>query len=58
LSLPRRTFAKLDLPTPVLPRTTILGLGKLDSFGTETTTTKKTYLTFSREKNANLKIIK
>jgi hypothetical protein len=30
-SLPRRTLARLDLPTPMLPRITILGLGNLSS---------------------------
>ena len=33
MSLPNRTFAKLDFPTPVVPSTTIRGSGKFDLFG-------------------------
>ena len=44
MSLPNRTFAKLDFPTPVVPSTTIRGSGKFDSFGAKKLGRVESYL--------------
>ena len=56
--LPSSTFPRVDFPTPVLPRITILGLAYSDSFGTKDIiklksfrTKKKYYFLFNTSKN-------
>ena len=46
--LPSKTFPRVDFPTPVLPRITILGLAYFDSFGTKYNTEVKDLLQFEQ----------